>query len=150
MNFNIKVIQSQFEKGTRNDGNIDMEINGNVKLYRFADIILKSFKFKNDHYSFFTNNVKDYENGTKIYASVGVKKDIFEDFKGENWTEFSVNDLLENETEVIFYFDFGDEWIFTIRKVKESLKDGKESLKDGKEFNILGMNNKDRIYKQYD
>jgi hypothetical protein len=114
--------------GTVNQAERKIKISGKRSLYQFAQIITKSFGFSFDHAFGFYDCFGDLQKATKIYelftdievepsspAAQGVKK-----------TKISQAFISPGE-KMLFLFDYGDEWRFSVELKEIRKTEEKES-----------------------
>ena len=101
-----------------------LEVPTNMTLYKFAEILVKSFGFYFDHAFGFYNNIKDPNKSDEIYELFTDLDDVEHTPNAKGVKKFYfVSDLFEKNTKMLFLFDYGDCWHFILE-----LLDDKESV----------------------
>ncbi|MDR0912715.1 MAG: plasmid pRiA4b ORF-3 family protein [Methanobrevibacter sp.] len=86
-----------------------IKINGESTLKDLAEFILESFDFDNDHLYLF-NMDNNYYNGVNTYSLVPQEEN-----PEDKSVEITLNELnLRRKQLFQFWYDFGDDWFFTI------------------------------------
>jgi Plasmid pRiA4b ORF-3-like protein len=94
----------------------DIEISGEASLYKLAQVINKAFGFDFDHMFGFYDNLKNpYKSKTvfELFADMG--EPSVEDARGVKKSK--VAEAFDKDgTTLAFLFDYGDEWIFKVKR----------------------------------
>ena len=112
----------------------------NFSLYKFTEVILKSFKFYFDHcFGFFDDlkNIYDSQEGYELFKDIGEETDFKSVKKKKIDTVF---DFIGKK--MCFMFDYGDDWRFIVE-----LK-GEESVPNIKRYPKL-IESKGKAPEQY-
>lgn len=103
-----------------------LAVPGEWSLYDLAHLIVDSFDFDFDHMFGFYNNLRNYAKSTEGYEYFS---DIGEGNEFGSVTETSVLSVFpEKGKKMLFLFDYGDHWCFTIKV---------EDVQDAEEFEDL-------------
>lgn len=92
-----------------------IEIEANDTLYDLAAIILQSFQFGMDHpFGFYSNVKTKYSKSTEKYELFADLEncEVDENSRGVENTIVSV--VFEPKKKMLFLFDYGDQWRFTV------------------------------------
>lgn len=112
----FKVIASDWEGRVRGRPYRVIAIPDSMNLYSFAQVILDSFDFSNDHVFGFYDNVKNWhksKQGYELFADLGERMG----FPGVQRAKVGmVFDKLKKK--MLFLFDYGDEWRFVTQLIK--------------------------------
>ena len=93
-------------------------------LYQLAQAILDSFTFDLDHSFGFYDNLKDWTRAREGYEYF---TDLGEDHGFPGVEKTLIKDAFrEPGKKMLFLFDYGEEWRFLVRLVKESDREGQE------------------------
>lgn len=98
-----------------------MEVPSNMTLYKFAETIVKSFGFYFDHCFGFYDNLENPLKSKVIF-------ELFTDLEDAEHTPnakgvkrfYFVSDLFANNKKMLFLFDYGDSWYFTLELLDDS------------------------------
>lgn len=117
LTFTFKVIQSNNMGNVRGRPFLVLAVPGDFTLYKFADAILSSFEFDQDHAFGFYDNLTSWSQSTEGY-------ELFSDDDRDPTTEFpgvkktKVKDVFTNiKKKMLFLFDYGDEWHFRVELI---------------------------------
>ena len=113
----------------------EIAISENSSLYKFAEIILKAFKFDMDHLFGFYDNLKN------PYKSLEKYELFFDEGSGyadgaKDVSNTSVNEAFMLNKKMIFLFDYGDDWHFLVECT--GISDPEPKVKYPKVLNIVG------------
>ncbi|NES44642.1 hypothetical protein [Moorena sp. SIO2C4] len=91
-------------------------IPGTASLYKLAETITKYYGFFFDHAFGFYNNIDNYYESTEVYTIFADSTDGFgdPDRKEKSVRKTKVNQVFKKDKEMLFLFDYGDEWLFHI------------------------------------
>jgi len=114
----LKVINERDKKNFK-----ILEVPGNMTLYKFAEVIVKSFKFYFDHAFGFYSNIDNPYKSKDIYKLFTDMEDVEHTPNAKGVKKFYfVSDLFEKNTNVLFLFDYGDGWEFTLELLDDTEK----------------------------
>lgn len=100
-----------------------LEVPSNMTLYKFAEIIIKSFGFYFDHAFGFYNNIENPYKSKEMYELFTDMEDVEHTPNAKGVKKFYfVSDLFENNTQMLFLFDYGDCWHFILELLDDSEK----------------------------
>jgi Plasmid pRiA4b ORF-3-like protein len=98
----------------------DIEISGEASLYKLAQVITKAFGFDFDHmFGFYDNLKKPHKSNTifELFTDMGEPSD--ENARGVKKSK--VADAFDKHGAALaFLFDYGDEWIFKVKRTGSS------------------------------
>ncbi len=89
-----------------------IEIPGEKSLYDLAEAIVKAFGFNFDHAFGFYNNIENLYESDEVYelfVDMGQSEPGKKGVKDED-----VCDVFELHKQMIFLFDYGDDWMFLV------------------------------------
>lgn len=90
-------------------------------LTNLAEAILGSFKFGCDHCFGFYDNIKNWTKSKVAYERfVDVEQGYFAKDFAESPNETSIDKVFKDATPMLFLFDYGREWLFTVSLVNKS------------------------------
>lgn len=97
-----------------------LEVPMNMTLYKFAEVIVKSFGFYFDHAFGFYNDLSN-PNKSKIMYELFTDLDDAEHTPNAKGVKkfYFVSDLVEKKIQWLFLFDYGDSWFFTLEFIGE-------------------------------
>ena len=94
-----------------------LAVPSNYSLYKFAEVIIKSFKFSFDHcFGFFDNlkNIYESNEGYELFKDIGEETE----FKSVKKNKIlKVFDTIGKK--MCFMFDYGDDWRFIVEFIDE-------------------------------
>ncbi|OIO44798.1 MAG: hypothetical protein AUJ41_01675 [Candidatus Pacebacteria bacterium CG1_02_43_31] len=119
----MKLVQIKITNNRNRNNFKIIEVSEYMVLYKFAELIVKSFGFYFDHCFGFYDNLDNPNKSTKMFElftdledvehtpnAMGVKKFYF------------VSDLFEKNKTMLFLFDYGESWHFTLELMNKSKK----------------------------
>lgn len=92
-----------------------IQISGNATLFDLHEAILDSFSFYDDHAHVFFMNNRIWDDSEAYYCDFLADDDI--NLFSKDYKLCSLN--LEKDKKFIYVFDFGDEWRFDIKVLRE-------------------------------
>jgi len=95
-----------------------IEISGGLSLYKLAGAIVNAFGFNFDHcFGFFDNTAENYFESKKKYELFADLKDQgIEPVDSDSVKKNKIKDVFKKEgKEMLFLFDYGDNWEFIIK-----------------------------------
>ena len=100
-----------------------LEVPSNMTLYKFAEVIVKSFGFYFDHAFGFYTNIKDPYKSEEMYELFTDIEDVEHTPNAKGVKKFYfVSDLFEKNTQMLFLFDYGDSWHFILELLDDTEK----------------------------
>ena len=111
----MKLITLKISRKNDQDNYKIIEVQENTTLYRFAEIIVKSFGFYFDHAFGFYSNITNPYKSELIHELFTDMEDVetTPNAKGVQKYYF-ISDLFEKHERILFIFDYGDNWEFII------------------------------------
>lgn len=119
----MKLVQIKITNNRDKNNFKIIEVSEHMVLYKFAELIVKSFGFYFDHAFGFYNNLNnpyksdivfelftDIDDVESTPNAMGVKKFYF------------ISDLFEKNKTMLFLFDYGESWNFTLELMDKSKK----------------------------
>ena len=96
-------------------------IEGSSSLRVFAHIIIDSFDFDFDHAYGFYDNLKNWTRAKECYEYF---VDMEDSFGAADNAQSVINNTIKtafaSRDKMLFLFDYGDEWLFTVKLVKKT------------------------------
>ena len=93
----------------------------NMTLYKFAEILIKSFRFNFDHAFGFYSNVRNPFKSELIHELFADLEDVESAPEAKGVKKFyMVEDLFHNYKKILFLFDYGDNWEFILETTGET------------------------------
>lgn len=93
------------------DFEAQLAIGGNLSLYDFAAFLIKAVGFDFDHAFEFCDNVENPYNSSESYSLFA---DMGEGDGEAGVKETLIADVFKPKKQMLFHFDYGDDWFFLI------------------------------------
>ena len=101
-----------------------LDIPATASLERLAKAIVDAYGFMFDHAFGFYNNLKDHYESTEFYTLFAdMDKSLLfgdEGLEGKSVRQTQVGDVFKKDKEMLFLFDYGDDWFFHIQCLDEN------------------------------
>ena len=113
----------------------EIAVSEDSSLHKFAEIILKAFKFDMDHpFGFYDNLKNPYKSSEKYELFFDEGSEYSDGAKGVSTT--LIRNAFVLNKKMIFLFDYGDDWHFLVKCTGISAPETK--IKYPKVLNIIG------------
>jgi hypothetical protein len=97
-----------------------LDISGGKSLAKLAEGIIKAFDFDFDHAFGFYDNLNRYHDSEERYTLFADMEDIDGPSDGKSVKKTKIKDVFVPGKSMLFLFDYGDEWMFSVNCVSVS------------------------------